>query len=100
MQKQALVFEGCPQTKRPVRSETIRDFQLPTFHSEWIIEGLLGANHWCSVWLNALCTADPAFFKHVAEQGSGYLHFLCLIRLAEVDVEGDPIELPPAAEAH
>jgi hypothetical protein len=53
----------------------------PRLPNEWVIQKLLGARHWCTDWICAICQADPAFLWHLTQQASGYIHFLCLVRV-------------------
>lgn len=47
-----------------------------------IVEKLFGKRHWAAGWALDMCDADSQFLTHLAEQPRGYVHFLCLIRLA------------------
>jgi len=47
-----------------------------------MVENLFGKRHWAAGWALDLCSADPQFLVHLAEQPRGYAHFLCLIRMA------------------
>jgi len=47
-----------------------------------MVENLFGKRHWAAGWALDLCSADPQFLTHLAEQPRGYAHFLCLIRMA------------------
>ena len=61
----------------------------------WIIRGLFGEGHWCTRWVLSLCAADRAFFQHMSEQAAGYIHYLCLVRLALLNQQPEdeiPIE--------
>jgi len=47
----------------------------------WVAASLLGRNHWCHSWLVALLKANAGLLEHILEQGSEYLHYLCLINM-------------------
>ncbi len=48
----------------------------------WFIPKLYGSDLWCRDWLEDLCLADPNFLQHLSEQKEGYIHYLCLVRMA------------------
>ena len=48
----------------------------------YVVEGLFGKRHWVTEWVASLCEADSRFLFHLAEQLPGYVHFICLVRLA------------------
>ena len=48
----------------------------------YVVEGLFGKRHWVTEWVGSLCDADSRFLCHLAEQSPGYVHFICLVRLA------------------
>ena len=47
-----------------------------------VVEGLFGKRHWATDWVVSLCEADSRFLFHLADQSRGYVHFICLVRLA------------------
>ena len=61
----------------------------------WIVRGIFGEGHWCTRWVLSLCAEDPEFFQHITEQAAGYIHYLCLVRLALLNQQPEnemPIE--------
>ena len=64
----------------------IKEPQLNDTHQsrpqDWVIERFFGGRHWCNRWVSELCASDPAFLTHLSEQREGYIHYLCLVRLA------------------
>lgn len=64
----------------------------------WLIGALFGERHWCRKWVDSLCRADPEFFPHLAEQGPGYPHFLCLLHLASDQKGRAPLAREPHAD--
>ena len=48
----------------------------------FVVEGLFGKRHWVTEWVGSLCEADSRFLFHLADQSPGYVHFICLVRLA------------------
>ncbi|MDD9810486.1 MAG: hypothetical protein OXU71_02040 [Gammaproteobacteria bacterium] len=54
-----------------------------------MVENLFGKRHWAAGWALDLCSADPQFLTHLAEQPRGYAHFLCLIRMALLEQGAD-----------
>lgn len=57
--------------------------------SRAVVKKLFGKRHWAAPWALDLCNADPQFLTHLAEQPRGYVHFLCLVRLALLERGGD-----------
>ena len=48
----------------------------------FVVEGLFGKRHWVTEWVIGLCESDSRFLFHLADQSPGYVHFICLVRLA------------------
>ncbi len=57
--------------------------------SPFVVEGLFGKRHWAKRWVNELCETDPQFILHLADQPPGYVHFICLVRLALLERTAD-----------
>ena len=47
-----------------------------------VVRNLFGKQHWAADWVIDLCEADSEFLLHLADQTPGYVHFICLVRLA------------------
>jgi len=62
-----------------------------------MVENLFGKRHWAAGWALDLCSAAPQFLTHLVEQPRGYVHFLCLIRLALLDRGVNDISMPDEA---
>lgn len=52
---------------------------------EIVVKKLFGNRRWAAEWALALCAADPQFLPHLADQSRGYVHYLCVLRLALLD---------------
>ena len=48
----------------------------------YVVGTLFGKHHWATEWVIRLCGADPKLLFHLVEQSRGYVHFICLVRLA------------------
>jgi len=52
-----------------------------------MVKKLMGKKCRAAGWVLGMCNADPQFLVHLAEQPRGYVHFLCLIRMALAEWE-------------
>jgi hypothetical protein len=64
-----------------------RKQRRPVSRYQWPLERLFGKKNWCLPWLIELCEENDRFFLHLTEQRQDYIHFLCLVRCAMLELD-------------
>ena len=65
---------------------------------QWPLERIFGRRNWCITWLAELCAANDRLFMHITEQRQDYIHFLCFVRLALLELNCSAVSIAYQAE--